>query len=144
MASFVRPIAARSSFAGGGSGAEPQPLTTRWRSNFNSCSLWSAVSTLRATTCSVPAMLRVGATSSVSSAGSMPHFAATSRQTSSVGSLPLSSTPTQAEALSRYFRSSNNGSRAAAARIGPEPIAKNFSPFTSHPAYCDAMQASSG
>ena len=40
--------------------------------------------------------------------------------------------------------SSNNFSRPAAARIGPEPIAKNFSPLISQPAYCDAMQAATG
>ena len=39
---------------------------------------------------------------------------------------------------------SNNASRPAAARMGPEPMAKNLSQATSHPAYCAAMQAGTG
>ena len=32
----------------------------------------------------------------------------------------------------------------AAARIGPEPMAKYFSLLISHPAYCEAIQAATG
>ncbi len=54
----------------------PQPLTTRVRSNPSSSNLCSAVSTLRATTCTVPARLAVGAKSSVSCDGCTRHWAA--------------------------------------------------------------------
>ena len=62
---MVRPIAARSSAATGGRGAVPWAETIRVRSNLSSASLCRAVSTDRATTCTPPARLAVGATSSV-------------------------------------------------------------------------------
>jgi hypothetical protein len=57
----VRPIAAPSSFATGGSGQVPKPLTTRRTSKSSSCSLCSAVSTMRAAIWTPPARLAVGA-----------------------------------------------------------------------------------
>src|SRR3954451_13512676 len=89
-------------------------------------------------------MLAVGATSKVSLLGLIPHFSARSVQTLSGGIFLVSSTPTQTSERSQLPMSLKISSRHAAARIGPEPIAKNFSPLSSQPAYCDAMQAASG
>src|SRR5688500_5392794 len=61
MASLVRPIAAMSSPATGGSGQLPKPATTRPTSKSSSWSLCSAVSTTRAAICTLPATLAVGA-----------------------------------------------------------------------------------
>ena len=72
IASLVRPIAARSSAATGGSGAVPWAETIRERSNLSSASLCKAVSTERATICTPPARLAVGATSSVTADGLDP------------------------------------------------------------------------
>src|SRR6186997_2019197 len=89
-------------------------------------------------------MLAVGAVSSVSLSGPMPHFSAISMQTLSGGSLRVSRIPTQTSDCSQLPISLNSFSRQAAARMGPEPMAKNFSPLSSQPAYCDAMQAVTG
>src|SRR5215213_9616735 len=89
-------------------------------------------------------MLAVGATSSVSLSGVIRHFSAMSVQTPSVGNFLVSSTPTQTAGRSQLPISLNISSRHAAARIGPEPIAKNFSALISQPAYCDAIQAAIG
>jgi hypothetical protein len=91
---LVRPIARRSFFAGGGSGAVPDALTTRRTSNPSVSILWSPVSTARATTCTPPARLAVGATAKVSPAVLTPAFFATQSATSSVGSVRVSSTST--------------------------------------------------
>src|SRR3954470_2565664 len=89
-------------------------------------------------------MLAVGATSKVSLSGLIPHFSARSVQTISGGIFLVSSTPTQTSERSQLPMSLKISSRHAAARIGPEPIAKNFSALIAHPAYCDAMHAAIG
>src|SRR4051812_35782688 len=89
-------------------------------------------------------MLDVGATSKVSLSGAMPHSSAISVQMVSGGSLRVSRTPTQTSDRSQLPISLNSFSRQADARMGPEPMAKNFSPLSSQPAYCDAMQAAKG
>src|SRR5262249_38068576 len=86
----------------------------------------------------------VGAISSVSLSGVIRHLSARLLQTSSGGTLRVSSTPTQTGGCSQLPMSLKISSRQAAARMGPEPMAKNFSPFTSQPAYCDAIQAAIG
>src|SRR3954447_18717627 len=92
----------------------------------------------------VPARLEVGATKIVSLSGETLHFSAISVHTLSGGNLLVSSTPTQTSDFSQLPISLNMSSRQAAARIGPEPMAKNFSPLTSQPAYCEAMHAAMG
>ena len=74
-------MAARSSRATGGSGAEPWADWIRPRSNLSSASLCMAVSTERATTCTPPARLAVGAASRVTNEGSTLHSAATAATT---------------------------------------------------------------
>ena len=64
--------------------------------------------------------------------------------TSSVGCLCVSSTPTATGDSSLPGMWLNNSSRAARARIGPEPIAKNLPTLTCQPAYCEARQARTG
>src|SRR6476620_5176240 len=89
-------------------------------------------------------MLEVGAMSKVNFSGAIPHFSARSVHTPSGGSFLVSSTPTQTFGRSQLPISWKISSRQAAARIGPEPIAKYFSALIAQPAYCDAMQAAIG
>src|SRR5687767_12499715 len=89
-------------------------------------------------------MLAVGATSNVNRSGDTPQSAAIFAQTASGGTFRVSNTPTTLAGCSLYPISSNSGSREPAARMGPDPIAKYFSPVICQPAYCDAMQAASG
>ncbi len=56
----------------------------------------------------------------------------------------VSRTPTATSVFSAYPMSSKIASRLAAARIGPEPMAKKSPTFTSHPAYWEAMQPATG
>ena len=61
IASLVRPIAVTKSGCGGDSGAVAMPSMIRASGNFSSCALCSATSSTRATICTLPARLRVGA-----------------------------------------------------------------------------------
>src|SRR3954454_4318405 len=67
-ASLVRPMAATSLRATGGSGDDPTADWIRPRSKLSSASLWRAVSTDLATTWTPPARLAVGAASRVTEA----------------------------------------------------------------------------
>ena len=87
-------MAARSSRATGGKGAEPWADRIRLRSNLSSASLCMAVSTERATTWMPPARLAVGAASRVTNEGRTLHSAATAATTEGEGGLRVSSTPT--------------------------------------------------
>ena len=60
------------------------------------------------------------------------------------GSLLVSNIPTHWVGLSQLPICWKIVSRHAAARIGPEPIAKNLLPFNSQPAYCEAIHAATG
>jgi hypothetical protein len=83
------------------------------------------VSITRATTCTPPLMLAVGATSSVSRSGDKRARSAIQAATRSSGSVRVSSTSTPCEADSVYPSLANSSfSTRACARNGPEPMAK--------------------
>src|SRR6266480_4010694 len=71
MASLVRPMATTKSGWGGESGAAPMPSMMRSSGNFSSWALCSATSSTRATTCTLPARLWVGAYRKVRRAGAL-------------------------------------------------------------------------
>jgi hypothetical protein len=103
---LVRPIAAMSSSATGGSGQLPKPATTRRTSKSSSWSLCSAVSTTRAAICTPPVTLAVGAISSVSADAGTPARSAMKSATSAGGGSRVSRHRTAALACSSQSRSS--------------------------------------
>ena len=87
----------------------------------------------------------MGAARSVTHEGGTPQAVAIEAITAGVGGLRPSSTPTtQGASSGPRWSSLKIGSRAAARRIGPEPIAKNPGSSIAQPAYWLARQAIAG
>src|SRR5262245_10895996 len=102
----------------------------------SACALCSATSSVRATTCTVPARLRVGVSTIVIRSAASAQSRAILAMTGSGGTRSTSSTNAARSLRSAYPSSSNSVSRRAIARPGPEASAWN-APL---PSPCDRLQ----